>query len=617
MPFPSSKYREPVVVCTTAVAALALAASPCAADSDALIGIHFWGNANDANPAAMMESPTRGGWDLEIVNTGNHEWNDVDAVGPLYQNFATTYNVTPVTRLGYYWGKTLPAPGSPEYANWPAYIANNVVNPLKNTAHLWQMGNEPNLMGEATNWTNQRITPTEYATLYGNVRAALQSPSVVGTAGAHKLLVAPVSPGGAGGDRWMSGTQWLDETLAAIPASQVDSVALHAYGGGSTAREALQGFRSSLLEQLRVIDARGLNHVPLYLTEWNRQTPILPNDPDAMAANEAVTAEFARRALKFVDRWNRTPGNHNVVSTNWFVYDGGTGTGTWDSYSIEYYRTKGPAGNGDLYTAFQQAAQQGYKAGVAGTRPLPAGVSFIDDFETTTGTFAGASADTNANGGSGTTTGTHASSFKVRQNDADSYTQHYADKIGIVDDTTNANGWSVRYVAGGGSPTHPSKTPINLTAGTDGSIGFFLRVYSANGDEDLGDAGTLTTQIVLDTGSAGGGADSDAGAPRTIIADGEWHLYEWSLDDAADWVPWAPSGGDGKLGTNGNMTTGFITVDSIMFHGGNVSVELLLDSVMRNANGSLSVMSVPEPAGIASLALLGGLGLLGRRRGRV
>ena len=615
MPFLPSSSRA-LVVRSVAVTIAAVASPLHAADADALIGIHFWGNLNDATPATMMDSPNRGGWDLEIVNTGNPEWNDVDVVGPLYQKFTTTYNVTPVTRLGYYWQKTLPAPGSPEYANWPAYVANNVVNPLKNSAHIWQMGNEPNLTGEATNWTNQRITPTEYATLYGNVRHALQSPSVVGTAGAHKLLVAPVSPGAAGGDRWMSGAQWLDETLTVIPAAQVDGVALHAYGGGATAREALQGFRSSLLEQVRVVDGRGLGHVPLYLTEWNRQTPIDPDNPGAMAANEAVTADFARRALKFVDRWNRTPGNHNIVSTNWFVYDGGDGTGTWDSYSIEYYKTRGPAGNGDLYTAFEQAARQGYKAGVAGARPLPAGVSFIDDFETGNGTFAAASPHTSANGGSGTTTGTHANSFKVRQNDADSYTQHHADKIGIVDDTTNPNGWSVRYVAGEGSPTHASKTPINLTAGTDGSIGFFLRVYSANGDEDLTDAGTLTTQIVLDTGSAGGGADSDAGAPRTIIADGEWHLYEWSLDDAGDWVPWAPSGGDGKIGTGGNMTTGVVTVDSIMFHGGNVNVELLLDGVMRNANGSLSVMAVPEPTAVASLALLGGLGLLGRRRPR-
>ena len=135
-----------------ASAALAAAATASrAADSDALNGIHFWGDRNDATPAQMLDSVARGAYDLEIVNTGNPEWNDVDVVSPLYSNFKTTYNVTPVTRLGYYWGKTLPAPGSPEYASWPGTIANNVVNPLRNVAHLWQLGNECNLMGEATN----------------------------------------------------------------------------------------------------------------------------------------------------------------------------------------------------------------------------------------------------------------------------------------------------------------------------------------------------------------------------------------------------------------------------------------------------------------------------------
>jgi hypothetical protein len=587
---------------TIAVVA-ALTGRVFAADSDSLVGIHFWGDRNDAAPATLLDSVARGGWDVEIVNTGNPEWNDVDVVNPLYQNFKTTYNVTPVTRLGLYWGKTLPAPGSPEYTNWPTTIANNVVSPLKNTAHIWQMGNEPNLLGEATNWTNQQITPAAYATLYQNVRNAIQSPSLVGTAGAHKLLVAPVSPGGAFGDRWMAGTTWLDQTLAAIPAAQVDGVALHAYGGGTTARDAMLGFRNSLLEQIAVIDTRGLASVPLYITEWNRNTPI-------GSGQEAVTAQFARDALKFLDRWNRTPGNHNVVSSGWFVYDGGNGTGGWDSDSIEYYKHQGPAGAGDLYTAFYDSARAGYKAGVSGTRPLPATVSFVDDFEYATGQFAAATPKPQSAGGSGTTTGTLASSFKVRQSDTDSYTKFNADKIGIVADPAVSAGWTVRYVSGGGSPS--GKTAIPLTSGTDGSIGFYLRVYTVNGLETLAPAaGNMTAQIVLDT-DAGTGDLSDAGVARTIIADGEWHLYEWSLDATSDWTSFV--GSDGLLGTNGNINTGSVTVDSILFKGGNFNVELLLDSVMRNSAGSLSVMAVPEPTGAAAALLALAATAVHRRR---
>jgi hypothetical protein len=322
-----------------------------------------------------------------------------------------------------------------------------------------------------------------------------------------------------------------------------------------------------------------------------------------------VTADFVRRSLKFLDRWNRTPGNHNIVSTNWFVYDGGNGTGTWDGYSIEHWKTRGATGNGDLYNAFADAARQGYKAGIAGTRPMPAGVELIDDFETSDGHFASA---TPAPSGSPTTTGTTSASFKVRNNDSDSYTKFYSQKIGVVDDPAKANGWSVRYVSGGGAPAN--NTSMALTPGTDGSVGFFLRVYSVNGSEDLSGAGPLTTQLVLDSGPSGGGVNSDAGVPRTIIADGEWHLYEWSLDNPSDWAAWAPAvGSDGKLGVNGDFAGGTVTIDSIMLTGGNVNVEFLLDGVMRNTNGSLVVM-VPEPGSVGALVV--GAGLLGFRRRR-
>src|SRR5687768_13896812 len=66
-----------------------LAVSPCAtaADSNALVGIHFWGDRNDANPATMLNSQAvgGGGWDLEIVNTDNLArggWKDEDVVDP-------------------------------------------------------------------------------------------------------------------------------------------------------------------------------------------------------------------------------------------------------------------------------------------------------------------------------------------------------------------------------------------------------------------------------------------------------------------------------------------------------------------------------------------------------
>jgi hypothetical protein len=385
----------------------------------------------------------------------------------------------------------------------------------------------------------------------------------------------------------------------------VDGVALHSYGGGN-ARQSTQDFRKGLLDQIGAIDGVGLTNVPLYITEWNRGAAV------GNLADEAISAEFARRALKFLDRWNRTPGNHNVVASTWFVYDGGNGTGAWDQYSIEYWKNFGNPTNSpnSLYNAFFTSARAGYKAGSAGTKSVPGGVRLFDDFEGgSNGHFNGSFVNTG-------TTGINAGgSFKVSQNDADSYSKFYAQKIGIADDPANAAGWNLRYLFNGGSPAADSQ--VQLTNGIDGFIGFYLRLFTVNGSEDLSGAGPLSLQLIVDS-DGGGGVNTDAGRSLSVIADGEWHLYEWNLDKASDWVVWpVATGSDGKIGTGGSGNSGIVTIDSILFAGGNVNVEYLLDTVGHNQYGSLNVMEgLPEPGSLSFIAL-GLLGLVrGRRRGQ-
>jgi hypothetical protein len=329
------------------------------------------------------------------------------------------------------------------------------------------------------------------------------------------------------------------------------------------------------------------------------------------AGQEGVTADFVRKAAAFLDRWNRTPGNHNVVGTGWFVYDGtADGTGAWDGYSIEYWKTHGnPVGSsGDLYTAFGQVARAGYQAGVAGSRPMPASVRMIDDFETGDGHFTWSPTQ------SGTTTGASAASFKVR-NDEDSYTKGFCQKVGIFDDAGKAGGWYVRYVSNGGSPA--GSAAINLTDGTDGSIGFFLRVYTVGGVQatDIVSPPVMRVAIAMDVGAAG--ARTEQGVWRDIVADGEWHFYEWDLDALGDWTRWKSASG-GVLNNSAGVfpATGQVTLDSILFAGGDFNAEFLLDSVMVNSAGSLSVMDyVPEPGAVSGLCVGAGVLLCRRRTG--
>lgn len=584
-----------------AVAAMCMTSSrSLAADAGSLYGIHWWGHdyvnsPTDPLPAQLLDSVQRSAWDLEIVNTHNEFFWSAEWVRPLYTDLKTNKNVTPLTRINYQWGQTVPSPTNPDSANWKTNVV-GVMNHLHDWAHLWQLGNEPNIIGEGNGWMNNQITPTGYAQIYRDVRAHMVANAQVNPQiGAHRLLVAAPSPGGVvPGVRWMDGNQWLGQTLDNIPANDVDGVALHSYGG------SLTDFRRALAEQVAVVDSKGLSGVPIYVTEFNRFSD--PNAPDA-AAQEANAAQFVRDAYRFIHDWNSRPGNHNIVTATWFVYDSDqTAGGGWDGYSIEYWKTHGnPAGNpGDLFTAFQQTVGLHYPTGLSGTRPLPAGVQIIDSFETSDGHFIWTPTQ------SPTTTGALATSFKVRTADA-SFTQAYAQKIGINDDPANVGGWYVRYVSGTGAPAQ--NAPINLTKNQDGYIGFFLRVLTNSNPQS-----PLSTQIVLDSGAVGGGADSDAGVARSILADGEWHYYEWNLDDPAEWTAWRDGAGNIINGSDGIIpTVGQVSIDSIIFKGGNVNVEFFLDGVMRNTRGSLAAM-VPEPS-VPGLLLVAIRLLIRRARG--
>jgi hypothetical protein len=584
------------------VAALAPSAA-WAADSDTLVGIHWWGLKPGTNsywqgidpvPAQMLDSVARGAWDVEVVNTHGDEWQKAPFFQPLYSDLYRNKNVSFVTRLEYKYEMTVPSPSTINTATWAGNVV-GTVNQLKDFGHVWQLGNEPNLIGEGNGWANNQITPGGYAAVYKAVRDAIHNTAQVGPPGAHQLLVAPVSPGGViPGVRWQDGNVWLGQTIDAIRAtgSPIDGFSLHAYGGGDTTADALRDFRNGFATQVAVIDAKGQTGVPIHITEMNRGITVGPPS----GAEEQRQADFARGLFAMLDRWNRIPGNHNIVSANWFVYD--SLDSRWDGYSIEYWKDHGNAagGSGDLYTAYSQIARAGYRAGLSGTRPLPPGVRIFDDFETGDGRFAGSLT------GSSLTAGASAASSKTRTAD-DAYTKAYSQKLSIVDNPANANGWYVHYPSAGGNPA--SNDAITLTDGPDGNVGFFLRVLSNSAPSS-----PLTTQLILD--NAGG---TDAGVARTILADGDWHYYEWNLDDPSQWTAWRDAAGNVVADSDGVLASaGAATIDSIVFRGGNANVQLYFDGVMYNANGSLAAMlPVPEPAALA-LAPLAAAALLRRRR---
>ena len=350
--------------------AILLATCAFAADATNLYGIHWWGWSGsqpvDETPKSLFDLPTHSVWDTEVVLTNSDVWWSASWFAPLYQTIYP-WNVSTITRVDYVWGQCIPSPTNPDYAGYPARFVSTAVNQIYNWCHIYVLGNEPNLIPEGNGWPDNKITPSGYATVYRNVRNAVRSTANVGPPGQHLVLIAGPSPGGViDGVRWMDGNQYLGQVLDNLSPSEVDGFAIHAYGYG------VQDFRDGYREQLRVIDQKGFNDKPVWITEFNRYTT---DDND-----EQYTAQFARDAFADVNTWNQTSGTHNIVGMTWFVYDSDNQAGGgWNGYAIEYWKTHGfPYGDSrDLYTAFEQSVDQRYAAGLWGSTVANA---WMDDF---------------------------------------------------------------------------------------------------------------------------------------------------------------------------------------------------------------------------------------------
>jgi uncharacterized lipoprotein YddW (UPF0748 family) len=137
--------------------------------------------------------------------------------------------------------------------------------------------------------------------------------------------------------------------------------------------------------------------------------------------------------------------------------------------------------------------------------------------------------------------------------------------------------WGLRHNSGIGSVASPSgNTPLDPT----GSIGFWLKT------DDAG----ITVQIGIDdpTASIGDGSTAlEKGIARSVIADGNWHLYQWDLEDDDHWNAFAGF-------ANGQIdgVFGDVSIDSIFFSGSG-DAQIYLDTVSHNSDGPLAAVPIP------------------------
>jgi hypothetical protein len=328
-----------------------------AADSPWLYGIHWFGPPSNNSDVAEMT----GGkpiWVLEtlMTNEGASGWGPEARL----DNFRNVVDQghTLIIRVQPVWGKAFPLPEetNPSMETFLDQVG-RTAELYKDVCHIWQLGNEMNLDFE---WGDKHLAPEDYIDA-----AALFSDrirDVTSSLGDQRVLVGPVSPGDATGPRWMSSTEYLSRMCDAINKKgyrrKFQGFAIHSYAAAHTTEldVCLYGFddhpENGFRHQLYIIDAKGFEEYPVYMTEWNRYSK------ESAAPEEAASAQFLHRALAALDSWNRS-GGHPVACACWFVYSDSSG---WGEYTLKGLKSEGNE-NEDVWHAFEYAAGQDYLAG--------------------------------------------------------------------------------------------------------------------------------------------------------------------------------------------------------------------------------------------------------------
>ena len=179
-------------------------------------------------------------------------------------------------------------------------------------------------------------------------------------------------------------------------------------------------------------------------------------------------------------------------------------------------------------------------------------------------------------------------------------------QISFTDDpaittTPAGHAWQIRHLPNGGGST----SAANPLFASDGYVGYWLKVEPTV-------TATIQTAPALE-GPAGTG-EATVGTLQTVIKDGQWHLYQWNMDDPAAFNTQWKTVYDAPAGTLGDTdleaTNSFDSIAFVSSDGGDATIRI--DQIGYDNAGPLG--PIPEPTSLAFFGLAG-IALLRRHRG--
>ncbi len=133
--------------------------------------------------------------------------------------------------------------------------------------------------------------------------------------------------------------------------------------------------------------------------------------------------------------------------------------------------------------------------------------------------------------------------------------------LDITYDEESGTDFFLRHVSGArysdfGGSSHAAARVANLQFESIGSVGFWLKT------DDVG----LQVSLAIDDPDTG-----DRGTLKNVLADNQWHKYQWFLEEASEWEAWIAAG-------NGQIDGERVTLDSIQFTGAS-DAQIYLDDL--------------------------------------